>query len=103
MSKQKMYSMHGYCKVGRIDEALEIFNEFRSTSVSAVACCNCLIRGLCEMGMADMAIDVFIEFNENGLPLDAGVYMALIKSIIEEKGAAGVSNLLLAFDKCMIF
>ncbi|KAK3433712.1 hypothetical protein EUGRSUZ_D01013 [Eucalyptus grandis] len=28
----------GFCKLGRIDEALEIFDEFRETSISSVAC-----------------------------------------------------------------
>ncbi|XP_024024259.1 pentatricopeptide repeat-containing protein At5g57250, mitochondrial isoform X1 [Morus notabilis] len=90
--------IHGYCKVGRIDEALEIFNEFRSTTISAVAVYDCLIRGLCNKGMADLAIDVFIELNEKDFPLDLGVYMMLIKLVMEEKGAPGISNLLLTLD-----
>ena len=30
----------GYCKVGRIEEALEVFDEFRKTLISSLACYN---------------------------------------------------------------
>lgn len=83
----------GYCKAGRIHEAIEIFAEFRRTSISSVACYNCIISGLCNKGMVDMATEMFIELNEKGLALDAGIYMLLIKATFKEKGAAGISNL----------
>ncbi|KAL5549456.1 hypothetical protein UlMin_004687 [Ulmus minor] len=86
--------IHGYCKVGRIHEAVEIFNECRSKSIYSVACYNCLISGLCSKGMVDMAEEVFVELSEKGLALDVGIYMMLTKTILEEKGAAGVPNLL---------
>lgn len=84
--------IYGYCKVGRIDEALEIFDEFRRTSISSVACYNCVINWLCKRGMVDMASEVFIELNEKGLALDVGIYMMLIKAIFEAKSAEGVLN-----------
>lgn len=83
----------GYCKVGRISEAIEIFDDFRRTSISSVACYNCLISGLCNKGMADMAAGVFTELNEKGLALDVGIQVMLMKAIFEENGAAGISSL----------
>ncbi|KAF3441157.1 hypothetical protein FNV43_RR15068 [Rhamnella rubrinervis] len=83
----------GYCKVGRISEAIEVFNEFRRTSISSVACYNCLISGLCNKGTTDVAAEVFTELNEKGLSLDVGMCAILMKAIFEEKGAAGVSSL----------
>ncbi|KAF5956549.1 hypothetical protein HYC85_003774 [Camellia sinensis] len=73
----------GVCMdVVMIDEALEIFDEFRATSVSSVACYNCIIHGLCRKGMAGVAIEVFIEFHERGLASDV------------EKSEGGVLNLI---------
>ncbi|KAK3023651.1 hypothetical protein RJ639_043177 [Escallonia herrerae] len=83
----------GYCKVGRISEAIEIFDEFRKTSIPSVACYNCLIYGLCKKGMVDMAIEVFIELNDRDLNSDAGMHTVLLKATVEEKGAAGVLEL----------
>lgn len=84
----------GYCKVGRIDEALEIFDEFRRKSISSVACYNCMINGLCKNGMLDVATEVFIELNQKGLILDVGICVTLIKAIAKEKSADGVLNLI---------
>ncbi|KAB1204282.1 hypothetical protein CJ030_MR8G020399 [Morella rubra] len=85
--------INGYCKVGRIDEALEIFDDFRRTSLSSVACYNWIINGLCRRGMVDMATDVFFELSEKGLPLDANAHMMLIRAIFKAKGADGVLNM----------
>lgn len=82
--------INGYCRVGRIEEALEIFDEFRKTSISSVSCYKCMIYGLCRKGMVDMAIEVFIELNEKGLELVSGTYTSLIKASFEEQGAEGV-------------
>ncbi|KAI3447323.1 hypothetical protein Pfo_003988 [Paulownia fortunei] len=84
----------GYCKAGRIDEALEIFDEFRKTSNSSAACYNCIILGLCEKDMVDMAIDVFIEYVKKGLPLDRTMYMKLIEATLNRKGEEGVLNMI---------
>ncbi|XP_062077430.1 pentatricopeptide repeat-containing protein At5g57250, mitochondrial [Humulus lupulus] len=86
--------IQGYCKVGRIDEAVEIFYEFRSTGISSVACYNCLISELCNRGIVDMATEVFIELNEKSLALDVGICTMLIKEIIEGNRAEKISNLL---------
>ncbi|CAK9182361.1 unnamed protein product [Ilex paraguariensis] len=83
----------GYCKAGRIDEALEKFDEFRKASIYSVACYNCILHGLCKKRMVGMAIEVFLELNERGLPVDVDIYMMLIKAIFEEKGAEGVLHL----------
>ncbi|KAM3688240.1 hypothetical protein ACJW31_10G136000 [Castanea mollissima] len=82
----------GYCKVNRIDEALEIFDEFRRTSISSAACYNSIINGLCKKGMVDMAAEVFIELNEKGLTLDGNIHMMLIRAIFEAQSANGVLN-----------
>ncbi|CAN1302880.1 Pentatricopeptide repeat-containing protein At5g57250, mitochondrial [Linum perenne] len=63
----------GYCKVDRVDEALEIFDEFRRKSISSVACYNCLISWLCKKNMVDMATEVFFELIEKGLRLDVAL------------------------------
>lgn len=84
----------GYCKSGRIEEALEIFDDFRGTSISSVECYNCILCGLCKNGMVNLAIEVFIELNERGLPLDVGLNMMLLKAIFEEKGAVGIVDFL---------
>ncbi|KAG5132945.1 hypothetical protein JHK82_024133 [Glycine max] len=60
----------GYCKVGRIDEALEVFDEFRKTSILSLACYNTIINGLCKNGMTEMAIEALLELNHEGLELD---------------------------------
>ncbi|CAN1821171.1 Pentatricopeptide repeat-containing protein At5g57250, mitochondrial [Linum perenne] len=74
----------GYCKVDRVDEALEIFDEFRRKSISSVACYNCLISWLCKKNMVDMATEVFFELIEKGLRLDVGIYMILLKATLKE-------------------
>ncbi|MBA0645040.1 hypothetical protein Goklo_013178 [Gossypium klotzschianum] len=82
----------GYCKVGRIEEALEVFDEYRVSLVSSVACYNCIISGLCKQGMVDMAIQVIIELGEKGFILDMGISMMLFRAAFAQMGAAGVMN-----------
>ncbi|XP_022753413.1 pentatricopeptide repeat-containing protein At5g57250, mitochondrial isoform X2 [Durio zibethinus] len=82
----------GYCKAGRIEEALEVFDEYRMSLVSSVACYNCIITGLCKRGMVDMAIEVIIELGEKGLALDMGISMMLIRATFAQTGAVGVMN-----------
>ncbi|XVE98835.1 hypothetical protein REPUB_Repub03eG0142900 [Reevesia pubescens] len=82
----------GYCKVGRIQEALEVFDEYRLSLVSSVECYNCVISGLCKRGMIDMAIEVFIELGEKGLALDMSISMMLIRATFAQRGVEGVMN-----------
>ncbi|XP_052181581.1 pentatricopeptide repeat-containing protein At5g57250, mitochondrial [Diospyros lotus] len=82
----------GYCKVGMIDEALEIFDEFRATSISSVSCYNCIIHGLCRKGMASVATEVFVELHDRGFVSDVGTRMMLIKAVFAER-SEGVLNL----------
>lgn len=89
----------GYCKVGRIHEALEIFNDFRSTTVSSVACYSCIISGLCNKGMVDMATDMLIELIEKGLALDRGLFVLLLKAVLQKNSAASVSSLVYRLEK----
>ncbi|CAN1237802.1 Pentatricopeptide repeat-containing protein At5g57250, mitochondrial [Linum grandiflorum] len=74
----------GYCKVDRIDEALQIFDEFRRKSISSAACYNCLISWLCKKNMVDVATQVFLELIEKGLTLDVGIYMILLRATLKE-------------------
>ncbi|PWA33153.1 Pentatricopeptide repeat-containing protein [Artemisia annua] len=83
----------GYCKLGRIEEALEIFDEFRRTSIDSVACYNCIINGLCKNEMIDMAIQVFLELIERGMPSDPSIYRILLQSILKAKGPEGILDL----------
>ncbi|WVZ18810.1 hypothetical protein V8G54_006132 [Vigna mungo] len=73
-----------YCKVGRIDEALEVFDEFRKTSILSQACYNSIINGLCKNGMAEMAIDALLELHNSGLELNIGTFRMLMNTIFEE-------------------
>ncbi|KAL4564372.1 hypothetical protein LXL04_028433 [Taraxacum kok-saghyz] len=80
----------GYCKFGRIEEALEVFDEFRRTSMDSVTCYNSIINGLCKTKMIDMAIQVFIELNERGMVLNPNIYRMLLQSIITTTGPHGI-------------
>lgn len=82
----------GYCKLGRIEEALEIFDELRRMSISSVACYNCIINGLCKSGMVDMATEVFIELNEKGLSLYVGMHKIILQATFAKGGVGGVLN-----------
>nr|XP_043630820.1 pentatricopeptide repeat-containing protein At5g57250, mitochondrial [Erigeron canadensis]XP_043630823.1 pentatricopeptide repeat-containing protein At5g57250, mitochondrial [Erigeron canadensis] len=89
----------GYCKFGRIEEALEIFDEFRRTSMDSVGCYNCIINGLCKNDMIDMAIQVFLELNERGMPLDPATYQILLQSILRATGPEGVLDFVSKIEK----
>nr|AYM00671.1 pentatricopeptide repeat protein [Salvia miltiorrhiza] len=88
----------GYCKVGRINEALEIFDDFRRTSSPSAASYKRIILGLCDEGMVDMAIDVFIEYMWKGMTLDRTVHMMLIEATLNRKGADGISEMICRMD-----
>ncbi|RZC76547.1 hypothetical protein C5167_000661 [Papaver somniferum] len=85
----------GYCKAGRIDEALEIFDAYRSSSSDiSDDSYNCIILGLCANCMVDMAIEVFAELINKGVCPDQATYRTLIKSIYKEKNGEGVLEFL---------
>lgn len=88
----------GYCKVGRINEALQIFDDFRRTSNPSAASYKRIILGLCNEGMIDVAIDVFIEYMRKGMPLDRRVYMMLIEATLNRKSADGVLKMIGRMD-----
>ncbi|KVI01434.1 Pentatricopeptide repeat-containing protein [Cynara cardunculus var. scolymus] len=89
----------GYCKCGRIEEALEIFDELRRTSLTSVESYNCIINGLCKQNMIDMAIQVFIELHGRGMPLDLGIYRNLLQSILRATGPDGILNFIQKIEK----
>ncbi|MCI09129.1 pentatricopeptide repeat-containing protein mitochondrial-like, partial [Trifolium medium] len=87
----------GYCKVGRIDEALEVFDDFRKTSISSYECYNSIINGLCKKGMVEMAIEVLLELDCNGLVLDTSTY-----SDEKERVNCHMQVLLFTFEKASL-
>ncbi|KAG8373958.1 hypothetical protein BUALT_Bualt11G0080200 [Buddleja alternifolia] len=89
----------GYCKAGRIHEALEIFDDFRQTSNCSASCYNCIIFGLCRKGMVDMAIDLFSEYIERGLPLDRKMYMMLIETALDKHGVEGILDVIYRMEQ----
>ncbi|KAJ4963534.1 hypothetical protein NE237_023473 [Protea cynaroides] len=94
------YTMiNGYCKVGRFNEALELFDTYRASVVPDVVCYNFIIRRLCENGMLDMAIEVFTDFIEKGLPPSKATYMMVIRSVFKQGHGRGVLNFLLGIMK----
>ncbi|KAH6807559.1 hypothetical protein C2S51_028667 [Perilla frutescens var. frutescens] len=84
----------GYFKVGRINEALEVFDDFQRTSNPSAASYKRIILGLCDEGMTDMAIDVFIEYMRKCLTLDRTVYMMLIEATLKNKSAEGLIEMI---------
>lgn len=80
----------GYCKVGMISEALEIFDDFRRASNPPPAAYKCIVKGLCDEGLVDMAVDVFIEYMRKGMTLDRTMYLMFIEATLNRKGADGV-------------
>ncbi|KAK7354700.1 hypothetical protein VNO80_20167 [Phaseolus coccineus] len=88
----------GYCKVGRIDEALEVFDEFRKTSILSSACYNSIINGLCKNGMAELAIDALLELNHSGLELNIGTFRMLMKTIFAENNTKEALDLVYRMD-----
>ncbi|KAI3754736.1 hypothetical protein L1987_54526 [Smallanthus sonchifolius] len=89
----------GYCKFGRIKDALEIFDEFLMTSTDSVACYNCIINGLCKRNMIDIAIHVFLELNERGMLLDLGICRLLLQSIARTMGPKGILDFISNIEK----
>nr|ABD28636.1 Tetratricopeptide-like helical [Medicago truncatula] len=83
----------GYCKVGKINEALEVFDDFRKTSISSYACYNSIINGLCKKGMVEMAIEALLELDHKGLMLDTGTHRLLMKTIFKENSSKVVLDL----------
>ncbi|CAA2938164.1 pentatricopeptide repeat-containing At5g57250, mitochondrial [Olea europaea subsp. europaea] len=86
--------IEGYCKAGRIDEALEMFNDFRKSSNFSAASYYSIIFGLCRKGMVDIAIDIYMEYIERGLPLNKSMYQMLMRATFKEKGADGLLNVI---------
>ncbi|MCL7049117.1 hypothetical protein MKW94_004574, partial [Papaver nudicaule] len=85
----------GYCKAGRIDEALKLFDAYRSSSFDfSDVSYNCIILGLCANSMVDMAVEVFMELVNKGVCPNQVTYRALIKLIYKERNGEGVLEFL---------
>ncbi|KAL1310409.1 hypothetical protein HN51_053039 [Arachis hypogaea] len=87
-----------YCKVGRIDEALVMFDDFRKTSFSSPVCYTSIIHGLCKKGMVEMAIEALVELNDKGLELSRYTFRMLMRTILTEKGAKEVLDLVYTME-----
>lgn len=94
--------IEGYCKAGRIDEALEMFDEFREISNTSAASYNSIIFGLCRKGMVHIAIDIFVEYIERGLPMNKSVYQMLMRATFKEKGADGLLNAIHGMENVVV-
>ncbi|KAL4321385.1 hypothetical protein AHAS_Ahas14G0105200 [Arachis hypogaea] len=87
-----------YCKVGRIDEALVVFDDFRKTSFSSPVCYTSIIHGLCKKGMVEMAIEALAELNDKGLELSRYTFRMLMRTLLTEKGAKEVLDLVYTME-----
>ncbi|KAJ0979146.1 hypothetical protein J5N97_014620 [Dioscorea zingiberensis] len=76
---------------GKIEEARQVFDEYRQTSlVRNAACHNCIIRGLCKEHMVEIAVEVFEDLIEKKLVLDTSIYRTLTRAQFVEGGEEGV-------------
>ncbi|MED6185778.1 hypothetical protein PIB30_060389 [Stylosanthes scabra] len=87
-----------YCKVGRIDEALVVFDDFRKSSISSPACYTSIIHGLCKKGMGEIATEALVEVIDKGLELSRYTYRLLMRTILTEKGAKEVLDLVYTME-----
>ncbi|MED6132820.1 hypothetical protein PIB30_022463 [Stylosanthes scabra] len=87
-----------YCKVGRIDEALVVFDDFRKSSISSPACYTSIIHGLCKKGMGEIATEALVEVIDKGLELSRYTYRMLMRTVLAEKGAKEVLDLVYTME-----
>ncbi|VVB16126.1 unnamed protein product [Arabis nemorensis] len=91
--------IEGCCKTGQIEQALEMFNELRKSSVSSAVCYNRIIDALCKNGMLETAIEVLIELCEKGLYLDIHISRTLLHLIHGKKGDVGIVDLVYKLEQ----
>lgn len=91
--------VEGFCKTGQIEEALEMFNDLRKSSVSSAVCYNRIIDALCKKGMLETATEVLIELWEKGLYLDIRTSRNLLHSIHASGGEKGILGLVYRLDQ----
>uniref|UniRef100_A0A1J3IAY1 Pentatricopeptide repeat-containing protein, mitochondrial n=1 Tax=Noccaea caerulescens TaxID=107243 RepID=A0A1J3IAY1_NOCCA len=91
--------IEGYCKSGQIEEALEMFDELRKSSVSSAVCYNRIIGALCKKGMLETAVDVLVELWEKGFDLDIRISRTLLHSIYASGGEKGILNLVYRLER----
>ncbi|KAF9616685.1 hypothetical protein IFM89_031549 [Coptis chinensis] len=73
----------GYCKTGRIDEALEIFDACRGTSsVATVGCYNVIIRALCWNGLMSTGSKLLFPIMLNSYVKEYGLSESKIGMIL---------------------
>ncbi|ESQ42677.1 hypothetical protein EUTSA_v10012580mg [Eutrema salsugineum] len=87
------------CKTGHIEEALEMFDELRKSSVSSAVCYNRIIGALCKKGMVETATEVIIELLEKGLYLDIHTSRTLLRSIHASGGEKGILGLVYRLEQ----
>ncbi|CAN6870459.1 unnamed protein product [Brassica oleracea] len=85
--------IEGCCKTGQIEEALELFDELRKSSVSSAVCYNRIISALCKKEMFETATEVLIELCEKGMYLDIHTSHTLLHSVQASGGEKGILGL----------
>ncbi|KFK27279.1 hypothetical protein AALP_AA8G361400 [Arabis alpina] len=91
--------IEGCCKTGQIEQALEMFNDLRKSSISSVVCYNRIIDALCKKGMLETATEVLIELCEKGLYLDIHISRTLLHSIHGKGGDVGIVDLVYKLEQ----
>ncbi|CAN8301568.1 unnamed protein product [Cochlearia groenlandica] len=91
--------VEGFCKTGHIEEAFEMFNELRKSSVSSAVCYNCIIGALCEKGMMETAMEVLIELCEKALCLEVNTSRILLHSVYASGSEKGILDLVYRIDQ----
>ncbi|XP_010536009.1 PREDICTED: pentatricopeptide repeat-containing protein At5g57250, mitochondrial [Tarenaya hassleriana] len=88
----------GFCKMGQVEEALKIFDEFRKSLVSSASCYIRIIDALRKKGMLDTATEVFVELCERGLDLDINMFHSLLYALLGREGEEGILSLVYRFE-----
>ncbi|KAF8102602.1 hypothetical protein N665_0198s0298 [Sinapis alba] len=91
--------IEGCCKTGQIEEALELFDELRKSSVSSAVCYNRIIGALCKKGMFETAAEVLMELCDKGLCLDIHTFHTLLHSIHASGGEKGILGLVYRLEQ----
>jgi pentatricopeptide repeat protein len=74
--------LHGECIFGKLDDAVELFNEVRQKGLPLnVVTYTAIISGLSKEGRSEEAFKLYDEMTEAGLTPDDRVYTSLVSSL----------------------
>ena len=92
--------IHGLRKVGRVEEAVEKFEEISEKGlVPDVVIYNIMIGGLCKKGMLMEAYRLFMQMEEKGCLPDSMLFNVIIQSFLRKKNVKKVMELIEAMRK----